>query len=86
MGTILMTCDLMVGHNDLMSCLILHLGQTIIKAKKYVDITAGKNYCPLSNFTMTLKKGSRSNCWYVRKHRDKCVLAADWFDHIPYSL
>jgi len=35
---------------------------------------------------MTLKKGSRSNCWYVRKHLDRCVLTADWFDYIPYSL
>ena len=41
----------MVGHNDLMSGLILHLGQTIIKAKKCVDITAGKHFCPLSNFS-----------------------------------
>ena len=36
-----MACDLIVGHNDLMIGLILQLGQTIIKAKKCVDITAG---------------------------------------------
>ena len=34
MGTSLMACDFMVGRMDLMSRLILHLGQTIIKAKK----------------------------------------------------
>ena len=42
-----MACDLMVGHNDLMSGLILHLGQTIIKAKKCVDITEGNNFFAL---------------------------------------
>ena len=87
-----MACDLIVGHNDLMSGLILHLGQTIIKAKKCVDITAGKHFSALFQTlpslmsAMTLRKGSRSNCWYVRKHLDKSVLTADWFDHIPYSL
>ena len=45
-----MACNLIVGHNDLMSGLILHLGQTITKSKKCVDITASKNFCPLSNF------------------------------------
>ena len=39
-----MACDLIVGHNDLMIGLILQLGQTIIKAKKCVDITAGKHF------------------------------------------
>ena len=42
-----MACDLIVGHNDLMSGLILHLGQTIIKAKKCVEITAGKHFSAL---------------------------------------
>ena len=30
---------------------------------------------------MTLRKGSWSNEWYVRKGLDKCVLTADQFDH-----
>ena len=47
MGTILMACGLIEGHNDLMIGLILHLGQTIIKAKKCVDITAGKHFSTL---------------------------------------
>jgi len=42
-----MACNLIVGHNDLMSGLILHLGQTITKAKKCVDITAGKHFSAL---------------------------------------
>ena len=89
-----MACDLIVGHNDLMSGLILHLGQTITKAKKCVDITAVNIFLPSFKLyqvkflmsAMTLKKGSRSNCWYVGKHCDKCVLTADLFDYIPYSL
>ena len=64
-----MACDFIVGHNDLMSGLILHLGQTFIKAKKCVDITAGKHFSALFQLyqvkflmsAMTLKKGSRSN-------------------------
>ena len=89
-----MACDLIVGHNDLMLGLILHLDQTIIKAKKCVDITAGKHFSALfqtlpsqiSYVCHDLEKRFKIKCWYVRKHFDRCVLTADWFDYITYSL
>ena len=94
MENIMTSCDLIPGHSDLIFWSLGDMLVTIINHAETDRLHSCEPFVPHLNLdqvrfqtsAVTLRKGSRSNGWYVRKGLGDSVLPANQFGPTANSL